>query len=180
MRNKLLLHICCAPCSASAVKMLKEEFDISFFWHNPNIYNKDEYEKRKEAAVRYAAELNIPFFEEQSFSYNYGIWKSGSFEQCGGCYMLRMDKAVFFAKNNGFDFFSTSLLSSPYQKHDLIKEIAGELSEKYSVGFLYKDFRTGFYEGKNSLRKDGYYIQKYCGCAKSLGERHEKKQSFKQ
>ncbi|MCL2390186.1 MAG: epoxyqueuosine reductase QueH [Endomicrobia bacterium] len=175
MKNKLLLHICCAPCSASAVKMLREDFDISFFWHNPNIYNKDEYEKRKEAAVRYAAGLNIPFFEEKDFSYDYDIWKSESFEQCGGCYMLRMDKAASFAKNNGFDFFSTSLLSSPYQKHDLIKKIAEEMSEKYSTGFLYKDFRTGFYEGKNSLRKAGYYIQKHCGCAKSLKERHEKK-----
>ncbi|MDR1695030.1 MAG: epoxyqueuosine reductase QueH [Endomicrobium sp.] len=177
MKKKLLLHICCAPCSASAVKMLKEEFDISFYWHNPNIYDKEEYIKRKEAAIRYASGLGVPFFEEKDFSYDYGGWKTRGSEQCGNCYRLRLDKAASFAKSNGFDFFSTSLLSSPYQKHDLIKQIAGELSEKHSAAFLYKDFRTEFYEGKNSLRQAGYYVQKYCGCAKSLEERYGKKQN---
>ncbi|MCL2485525.1 MAG: epoxyqueuosine reductase QueH [Endomicrobia bacterium] len=174
MKKKLLLHICCAPCSASAVKMLKDDFDISFYWHNPNIYDKDEYEKRKEAAIRYAAELNVTFFEEEDFSYNYDAWKSENLEQCENCYSIRIDKTALFAKNNGIDFFSTSLLSSPYQKHDLIKTIAEKISEKYTSGFLYKDFRSEFYESKNSLRKAGYYIQKYCGCAKSYRERYEK------
>ena len=172
---KLLLHICCAPCSASAVKMLGEEFDVSFYWYNPNIYDEEEYEKRRSSAERYATELNVSFFEEKDFFYDYDGWKSESFEQCENCYKLRMDKAASFAKNNGFDFFSTSLLSSPYQKHDLIKEIAAESSEKYRAAFLYKDFRTAFYEGKNSLRQSGYYIQKYCGCEKSQKERYEKK-----
>ena len=165
---KLLLHICCAPCSASAVAALKDDFDISFYWHNPNIYDEEEYVKRKEAAVKYAAALGFKFFEEKDFSYDYSSWKSKSNELCSLCYEIRLEKAAIFAKNNGFDYFSTSLLSSPYQKHDLIKETAEKISTVPGVKFLYKDFRPGFYDGKNLLKRQGYYTQKYCACEKSL------------
>ena len=170
MKKRLLLHICCAPCSASAVELLREEFDISFYWFNPNIYDDAEYANRKESAVRYAQELGISFYEED-FSYDYGSWAEKSSEICKNCYRLRLEKAAAFAKENKFDFFSTSLLSSPYQKHDSIRQISEEISKIYETGFLYRDFRPKFYDGKNSLRKKGYYIQKYCGCRKSYHER---------
>jgi len=171
---KLLLHICCAPCSASAVKVLEKEFEISFYWYNPNIYDKNEYNKRKEAAAAYAESLGIKFFEEERFNYDYENWKSKSFESCGKCYEIRLEKAALFAKNSGFDCFSTSLLSSPYQKHELVKETAETVAEKNKIKFLYRDFRDGFYEEKNLLRDKGYYVQKYCGCAKSYSERFKK------
>lgn len=170
MKKKLLLHICCAPCSASAVEVLREEFDISFYWYNPNVYDGKEYAARKDAAVKYAQELGFSFFEED-FPYDYGSWKEKSAEICENCYRLRLEKAAAFAKKNNFEFFSTSLLSSPYQKHDLIKKISEEISKIYEISFLYRDFRPKFYDGKNSLRKKGYYIQKYCGCRKSYYER---------
>ncbi|MDR3256174.1 MAG: epoxyqueuosine reductase QueH [Endomicrobium sp.] len=176
--KKVLLHICCAPCSASAVKMISNEYNISFYWYNPNIYDVQEYKNRKDAAIKYAKELNISFFDEKEFSYNYDDWKNKTSEMCNFCYMSRLEKIAVYAQQNKFDYFSTSLLSSPYQKHDLIKQIAGDLADKYKTAFLYIDFRTGFYEGKNSLRKKGYYMQKYCGCNKSLNERlslHKKK-----
>ncbi|MCL1901272.1 MAG: epoxyqueuosine reductase QueH [Endomicrobia bacterium] len=171
MKKKVLLHICCAPCSASAVKMLREEYEISFYWHNPNIYDKEEHDKRRDAAKEYAESLNVNFFEEDSFVYDYDKWRAGAGENCGFCYDIRLSKAAEFAKNNGFDFFSTSLLSSPYQKHELIKQTGREHAKNNAVEFLYMDFRPAFYEGKNSLRREGYYIQKYCGCARSYKER---------
>jgi predicted adenine nucleotide alpha hydrolase (AANH) superfamily ATPase len=171
LKKKILLHICCAPCSASAVKILRNVYDISFYWYNPNIYEEEEYKKRKESAVKYAAELNIPFYEDLDFLYNYNDWKDKSREECKLCYTFRLEKAYKFAKDNGFDFFTASLLSSPCQKHDLIKQIAFDLSDKFGVEFLYCDFRPGFYEGKNSLRQKGYYMQKYCACNKSYKER---------
>ncbi|MDR1941737.1 MAG: epoxyqueuosine reductase QueH [Endomicrobium sp.] len=174
MKKKLLLHICCAPCSASAVAALKTQYDISFYWYNPNIYDKEEYGKRKDCAVRYAKELGFVFFEEKDFIYDYNLWKNKSAENCALCYKLRLAKTAEFAKNNGFDFFSTSLLSSPYQKHDIIKQTALECAAACGVNFLYKDFRPGFYEGKNSLRRAGYYLQKYCACRKSYEERFNK------
>ncbi|MDR1195867.1 MAG: epoxyqueuosine reductase QueH [Endomicrobium sp.] len=178
MKRGLLLHICCAPCSASAVKMLQDDYEISFYWHNPNIYDKEEYYKRKDAAQKYAQTLGIKFFEEEGFVYDYDNWLSNGGENCGFCYDIRLEKAAEFAKNNNFEIFTTSLLSSPYQKHDLVAQTGREKAEKNKVDFLYVDFRPAFYDGKNSLRRQGYYIQKYCGCAKSYNERfavHEAK-----
>lgn len=171
MKRRLLLHICCAPCSASAVEILRDDFDISFYWYNPNIYDLREYENRRSAAVKYAQSLGISFFEETGFVYDYGKWLAGGGENCGFCYQIRLAKASAFARNNGFGLFTTSLLSSPYQKHDMIAHCGREIAAKNGVDFLYADFRPGFYEGKNRLRKEGYYIQKYCGCAKSYKER---------
>jgi len=129
-----------------------------------------EYKNRKNAAIKYAEELSIPFYEEKDFSYSYYDWKNKSSEKCNLCYKSRLEKTAMFAKENNFDFFSTSLLSSPYQKHNIVKQIAANLALKYTVNFLYKDFRTDFYEGKNSLKQKGYYMQKYCGCNKSYIE----------
>jgi predicted adenine nucleotide alpha hydrolase (AANH) superfamily ATPase len=172
-KKKVLLHICCAPCSASAAKVLKNVYDISFYWYNPNIYDKEEYKKRKESAIRYAKELDIQFHEDQKFMYNYKEWKGKSCEYCNLCYTLRLEKTAIFAKDKCFDFFTTSLLSSPYQKHALIKQIAESFVRKHAVEFLYYDFRPGFYEGKNLLRQKGYYMQKYCACNKSYKERFQ-------
>ncbi|MDR2772650.1 MAG: epoxyqueuosine reductase QueH [Elusimicrobiota bacterium] len=169
--KKLLLHICCAPCSAAAIKSLRNEFEISFFWYNPNIYDLDEYNKRKESAIRYSQALKFEFFEEKDFQYDYQEWKSCSVEKCSNCYQIRLKKTFEFAKTKAFDFFSTSLLSSPYQKHELIKEICFKLSTNSPVKFLYRDFREFFYDGKNELRSQNYYIQKYCACQKSYFER---------
>jgi len=151
--------------------MLRSDFDISFYWYNPNIWDAQEYDKRKESAARFAAELGVPFFEEEDFAYDYATWKEKSSELCENCYKIRLEKAAAYAKKNNFDAFSTSLLSSPYQKHELVKKISEELSASYGVDFVYKDFRPKYYEGKNSLRLKGYYLQKYCGCEKSYKER---------
>jgi len=180
MKN-LLLHICCAPCSASAIKYLQQElsfnildkqpFNLSFYWYNPNIWDFDEYNKRKEAAQKYAKECNIDFFEEKDFVYDYEIWKDKSAEHCENCYRLRLQKTSQFAKSNGFDSFSTSLLSSPYQKKALINQIGLELENIYGIKFINFDFQKFFYEGKNDLKRQGYYIQRYCACNKSFKDR---------
>ncbi|MDR2396127.1 MAG: epoxyqueuosine reductase QueH [Endomicrobium sp.] len=175
LKSKVLLHICCAPCSASSMKVLYNNYNVSFYWYNPNIWNFDEYKKRKDSVIKYAKELNIAFYEEQNFVYDYKNWIEQSLETCNLCYSLRLEKTVLFAKLNNFDFFTTSLLSSPYQRHGLIKQISKDLSLKYSLKFLYADFREFFYEGKNTLKQKGYYMQKYCACNKSYMERFEKK-----
>jgi predicted adenine nucleotide alpha hydrolase (AANH) superfamily ATPase len=171
IKQKVLLHICCAPCSAGAVKELADDFDISFYWYNPNIYDEPEYNNRKNSAAKYASFLGFEFFEEEDFLYDWKEWKNKSLLKCENCYALRLEKAASFAKKNNFAFFSTSLLSSPYQNHDLIKKYAFDFAAQYGTGFLYRDFRPYFYEGKNILKKEGYYIQKYCGCFKSYEER---------
>ncbi|MDR2708439.1 MAG: epoxyqueuosine reductase QueH [Elusimicrobiota bacterium] len=174
MKN-LLLHVCCAPCANSALKTLNNEFNISFYWHNPNIFNFEEYSNRKNAAINFAKENGFDFFEDETFVYDYEKWKAESHEVCLNCYEIRLNKLKAFACQKGFDYFSTSLLSSPYQKHDLIIEICKKLEKESSSKFLYRDFRKFFYEGKNALKAKGYYIQKYCACNKSYKERFAKK-----
>ena len=96
-------------------------------------------------------------------------------DRCEKCYDVRLEKAAAYAAENGFDSFTTSLLISPYQKHDLIAEVAQRKAEKYGVEFLYRDFRPYFREGQKKAREAGYYMQKYCGCIFSEEERYLKK-----
>ena len=88
--------------------------------------------------------------------------------------MCRLEKTAKYAKENGFDAFSTTLLISPYQDHGLLKKTGDMLSKKYGIEFLYKDFRPGFRYGQNKARELGLYMQKYCGCVFSEEERYEK------
>jgi predicted adenine nucleotide alpha hydrolase (AANH) superfamily ATPase len=89
------------------------------------------------------------------------------------CYSLRLDKVAKYAKDNGFDAFTTSLLVSPYQKHDLIKELGEKFALKYNIKFYYQDFRPFFREGQAMAKEMGLYRQKYCGCIVSYNERLE-------
>jgi len=90
------------------------------------------------------------------------------------CYYMRLKKTVEKAKELGFDLFSTTLLVSPYQKHDLIKEIANYLANEYKIEFYYEDFRVGYREGVNLSKEYGLYRQKYCGCIYSEKDRYYK------
>jgi len=92
--------------------------------------------------------------------------------RCAYCYRLRLEKAASYAAENAFDAFSTTLLISPYQKHELIKQTGGELAAAYGIEFLYRDFRPLFREGQKQARAAGYYMQKYCGCIYSEEERY--------
>jgi predicted adenine nucleotide alpha hydrolase (AANH) superfamily ATPase len=88
--------------------------------------------------------------------------------RCEKCYACRMDATAQYAAENGFDSFSTTLLLSIYQNHDLIKKTAMEAAEKYNIKFYYRDFREGFKESQTLAKEDGIYRQKHCGCIISL------------
>ena len=170
--KKLLMHMCCAPCSVFPYGELKKEgFEIEGLFYNPNIHPKEEYLKRRE---------NVELFSKlKNFNVNYiddfmqETWEkySGSNEsRCHMCYSIRLDKAAAYAKEKGFDAFTTSLLVSPYQKHDLIKELGEKFGAKYGVEFLYRDFRPGFRQGQQEAKELGIYRQKFCGCIISYNE----------
>ena len=166
----LLLHICCGPCASYPVKFLKEN-GICFdgLYYNPNIQPIDEFIKRKE---------NVKILSEiEGFDVHYNdlflqdVWENyvaSTDSRCEMCYRLRIDYTAKFAKENGFDAFSTTLLISPYQDHELIKKISEEKAEKYGIDFYYHDFRPNYREGQNLARQHGLYRQKYCGCICSL------------
>ena len=165
---KLLLHTCCAPCSVYCIDKLREEkIEPTVYWYNPNIHPYMEYKARRDTLKMYTESINVnAIFEDvyglQDFCKNV-INNLGS--RCQDyCYPVRLEQTAKYAKENGFDTFSTTLLISPYQKHDLIHEIGDKIAKKYGISFLYEDFRPGFRIGQNKARELGLYMQKYCGC----------------
>lgn len=169
---KLLMHMCCAPCSVYPVSLLHDEkIEVEGLFYNPNIHPMDEFERRKENVLKFSQVKEVPvtFLDE----FKQDAWEnySGSSEQrCNMCYSIRLLKAASFAKENSFDAFTTSLLVSPYQKHELIRALGEKIGEKYGVEFYYRDFRPGFRQGQQQAKEIGLYRQKYCGCIISYQE----------
>jgi len=175
---KLLLHSCCGPCSTYPVKVLKEEgIDITSFWYNPNIHPYTEYKNRYETYKKFMSDENIPVIERNEYGLREFVKHVCNIEdpRCGYCYDIRFELLAKTAKEQGFDAFSTTLLVSPYQNHELIIKVAEEKAKKYEVNFYYNDFRVGFREGQQIARDLGMYMQKYCGCIFSEEERYAKK-----
>ena len=169
---KTLLHVCCAPCAIYPLQKLKEEkAQIAGFFYNPNIHPSDEYQKRKESVMDYAdseaIELVIPDYDEMEYfdAVNSDTEKPA---RCFNCWELRLEQSADFAKENGFDSFTTTLLVSPYQDHQRIKEIGEKTAESIGIDFFYEDFRQGFRQAQDKAKEIGLYRQKYCGCKYSL------------
>lgn len=177
---KLLLHICCAPCAVAIVDKLKEDQDLELggFFYNPNIHPLEEYRKRKQSVMAMAEEYGLPmdYYDENGLEY----WKKSlngeKPSRCRVCYTKRLDEAARLAKEKGYDAFTTSLLISPYQDHELLKALGEQTAQKYGLQFYYYDFRELYRKGRNMARAKGYYMQKYCGCMYSYDESdHPKK-----
>lgn len=172
---KLLLHICCAPCSIKFIEELKKEnIDITGYWYNPNIHPYMEYKSRMDSLKDYSESIGLNVV----YNDNYGLIEFSKNvindldNRCSYCYIIRLEQTVKYAKENNFDAFTTTLLISPYQKHEYIKNICENLSEKYNIEFLYKDLRPSFREGQAEAKEKGLYMQKYCGCIYSEMERY--------
>ena len=177
MKNKLLLHCCCAPCSVSCVEPLKNEgIEPVMFWYNPNIHPFKEYESRRDCFIEYSKNLNLEYIVRE----NYGLREfvenvaENIDRRCTYCYEHRLEETAKFASEYGYSAFTTTLLASIYQQHDLIAQAGKRFGEKYGVEFLYRDFRPNFREGNNTARQLGLYMQKYCGCVFSEQDRYQK------
>lgn len=172
-KETLLLHNCCAPCSYEIVEKLKDKFNLEGFWFNPNIHPSGEFKLRKDSLERLLVENSIKLNCVDNITQD--EWAelvvTKKEDRCALCYKLRLNKTAEFAKISKIQRFSTSLLISPYQKHELIKEIGSEVSRIHNIEFYYEDFRPFFYDGKNKAKRDGFYIQKYCGCVFSKENR---------
>lgn len=157
--SKILLHTCCGPCTTYVNKWLSEnDFEATGFFYNPNIFPQDEYLKRKENMQIYAQRLGLDVI----YAPNDQRTLPG---ECVDCYRIRLSKTAEQAKQLGYDCFSTTLLISPYQKINLIKEVGEEVSLRYNIAFFYQDFRAGYSESRKMSRGMNLYMQKYCGCA---------------
>ncbi len=176
---RLLLHSCCAPCSVFCVDTLRKEgIEPTLFWYNPNIHPYKEYEARRDTWIDYCKKQELDFFMEDEYGLD-EFCKNVSNDLDGRCanycYPVRLKRVFEYAKANGFDTVSTTLLYSIYQKHDLIKSLCDKYSIEYGIDFLYRDFRYGFWEGHDKAKELGLYMQKYCGCVFSEEDRYLKK-----
>lgn len=173
---KLLMHTCCAPCSVYCIDSLRQEgIEPTVYWFNPNIHPYREYKQRRDCLEQYTESIGVnAIFEEDYGLKNFCKKVVNRLEtRCQDyCYPVRLEQTVEYAKKNGYDSFSTTLLVSPYQNHDLITNIAQELAQKYKLQFLYRDFRIGFRQGQEKAKDLGLYRQKYCGCIFSEEERY--------
>ena len=153
--------------------LLDEGTAYDMLWFNPNIHPQFEWDRRLENLQIAADHYGVQLFREGVCLEDY--WKSKSYmdefgSRCAMCYDIRMDNTAKYAAEHGYDSFTTTLLVSPYQQHDLIAEVCQAKADKYGVEFRYYDFRPGFREGQNMARDIGLYRQKYCGCIFSLEE----------
>ncbi len=174
----ILLHTCCAPCSIYPVLALREKgFDVTAFFYNPNIHPYLEYKKRLQSVIFFCETNSIPLIVEDQYQLN-DFLRAVVFREhlrCTICQSLRIEKSLTFAESHNFEFFTTSLLYSRYQKHDEIKQQCEEISaEKMGTVFYYEDFRVGWQYGIDASLSQGLYRQPYCGCIYSEQERYDK------
>lgn len=175
---KLLMHTCCAPCSVYCIDTLRNEgIELDLFWYNPNIHPFIEYKTRRDCLKDYAKLVGVELIVNE----DYGLDEfcrnviSDIPGRCVNyCYRKRIGETVRYAVENGYDAFTTTLLVSPYQKHEELKAICEELAAAAGIEFIYRDFRVGFRAGQAKARELGLYMQKYCGCIFSEEERYKK------
>lgn len=186
----LLLQSCCGPCSSYVLEVLAQYFKVTVLYYNPNIYPESEYYKRLDEQIKVIN--SMPFknevklmpcdYDEQEF-----LSASKGFEgereggaRCKECFVLRLSKTAYLAKENGFDYFTTTLTVSPHKNAQLLNQIGKELEEKYGVKHLFADFKKkeGYKRSIQLSKEYDLYRQEYCGCRFSLeqAEKYEGEQ----
>jgi predicted adenine nucleotide alpha hydrolase (AANH) superfamily ATPase len=173
--KKLLIHSCCAHCAAYTVEYWRGQgYDVSALWYNPNIHPYTEHQRRLEAMQSLAEKTGLPLIMTSGYDIiDYFRRVVGhEAERCQYCFRLRLSKTAEIAREMGFDAFTTTLLISPQQKHELIKEIGDEIAKESGVEFLYADLRKRYSDSRHITKPLELYRQQYCGCVYSEWERY--------
>ena len=174
---EMLLHICCAPCATYTVQALRDDgFEPVGYFYNPNIHPFTEYRRRLETLQQYAAAVELDVVYRDEYMLEDFIKQAMEVDdRCHLCYTLRLEAAARQASDMGIPVFTSTLLISPYQKHEMIKDIGESLASDYGVEFHYRDFRPGYKETYQMCRDMELYRQPYCGCIFSEKERYCRK-----
>jgi predicted adenine nucleotide alpha hydrolase (AANH) superfamily ATPase len=174
----ILIHVCCAPClTYPHEKLLEEGHEVSGFFFNPNIHPFTEYKARLHAVERYTALKPVKVYYKDEYPLEEFIRGQlakidENKKRCEFCFNTRLKETAKLAKEKGFSAFTTTLLESKHQPHDLIKEIAKEAANQYDIEFYYEDFRKGWKESIKISKEMELYRQQYCGCVFSEKERY--------
>ncbi|MFA5509859.1 MAG: epoxyqueuosine reductase QueH [Candidatus Cloacimonadaceae bacterium] len=178
--KNLLLHTCCAPCLIAPYFQLQEEgIQVTAFWYNVNIHPYTEYKARKNALEEFSRQEGFPLIINDEYGLEEFVKEviDDIDQRCAHCYEVRLEAAAKLAKEEGFDAFSSTLLYSRYQKHELIIETAERMAARYDIPFFYRDWRGLWQKGIELSKEAGMYRQKYCGCIFSEAERYGKLRS---
>ena len=189
-KPSLLLHACCGPCSSYVLEYLNSYFDITILYYNPNIYPDTEYYRRKNELKKFleefelAASINIIEDNYDQNEYDMAIkgkeYLGEKSSRCYSCYEFRLERTAKYAKENNYDYFTTTLSISPYKVSSWINEIGSILESKYDIKYLYADFKkkNGYKRSLELSNIYGLYRQDYCGCkySKEAKERQNKKE----
>jgi len=171
--NKLLLHVCCAPCGTYvSLERLRLRYDLTWYFYNPNLFSLEEYHKRLAAVNFVADKFKIPLIV---FDYQHDAWRQQASgwadspergERCQYCYRERLEQTAKLAKNQGFDVFGSTLLISPYKDSAALKKIGTELAKPAGLVFLEDDLQAdnAYRQSQVLAKKLGLYRQKFCGC----------------
>ena len=174
--EKLLLHACCAPCSSAVLERIGNFFEISILYYNPNITEKEEYEKRiveiKKLISMIHPKYKVSLIEgdynpEKFFEMAKGLEKEPERgKRCYKCYEMRLEETAKIAEKLGFNHFATTLTLSPHKNSNWINEIGEELTKKYNTNYLYSDFKkkNGYKRSIELSKEYNLYRQDYCGC----------------
>ncbi len=175
--NSVLVHCCCAHCAAYTVDYWRQqEYEVSALWYNPNVHPYMEHQHRLEAMESLAQEANFPLIIIKGYDViDYFRQVVGhESRRCQYCFRLRLLKTAETAYQRGFNAFTTSLLISPHQRHDLLREIGNRISKEKGVYFLHADLRKRYSDSRHITKGLNLYRQQYCGCIYSEWERYTK------
>lgn len=190
-RPRLLLHVCCAPCSSYVLEYLNQYFEITVLFYNPNISPKSEYDYRAQELQRLTEELPLTIPVSCRISdYDPSVFQAMAKglenepeggARCTACYRLRLTETAKIAAAEGYDYFTTSLSISPLKDAVRLNAIGGELSLEYGVPYLYSDFkkREGYKRSIQLSNEYKLYRQDYCGCVFSKAEAERRKNNQK-
>ena len=170
--KKVLLHVCCAPCTTHVVQELESSFTVRAYFFNPNIHPEKEYYLRLSEFRRYASLTGIEIIEGKYDTKDWFAAVEGyegepeGGERCRLCYLHRIRKTAVLAGKMRYDFFATTLTTGPTKKADVINEIGRAAGEECGVEFLCADFkkRGGFEKSCELSKQFALYRQNYCGC----------------
>jgi predicted adenine nucleotide alpha hydrolase (AANH) superfamily ATPase len=180
--KKVLIHVCCAHCAAYTVEYWRGEgYEVGGFWYNPNIHPYMEHQQRLESMKSLAEKINLPLIVSPDYDITEYFRRVARHEaeRCCDCFELRLNKTAEAALTNGYDGFTTTLLISPHQKHDLIKEIGERVAGGKGVAFLYADLRKRYSDSRHITKPMNLYRQEYCGCLYSEWERYKQENTVK-
>ena len=185
-KRRVLLHSCCGPCSTAVIERLLPDYKVTVFFYNPNITDRDEYEKRKANQIKFIEAFNQEVPEEDKVVFIEGEYLPEDFfdvaegledcpeggERCTECFKLRLDRTAKAALVMGYPIFGTTLTVSPHKNYQLISAIGTELGDVYGLEFLDMDFKkkAGFQRSIELSKKYELYRQNYCGCEFSKWE----------